>query len=124
MTPLTTLAGALVNNENNNHRGLIVLSDIPKNNQCCGGRFRMNIPCKKAGLVRWCVPLLFFSATLQAEHPKIAVGQNIQVSIAHAQENHGETLGTTDPSDPNRLVGCSMIFPDPLQRRWSDDATH
>jgi hypothetical protein len=84
----------------------------------------MNIPCKKAGLVRWCVPLLFFSATLQAQHPKITVGQNVQVSIAHAQENHGETLVAADPSDPNRLVGCSMIFPDPLQRRWSDGVTY
>ena len=84
-----------------------------------------DITRSKAGFVRWCIaPLLLYSATLQAQQAKITVGPNVQVSIAHAQENHGETLVAADPSDPNRLIGCSMIFPDPLKRRWSDGITY
>jgi hypothetical protein len=85
----------------------------------------MRITSNGVGLILFCVlALLFSSPTSQAQTPKITVGPNVQVSSARAQENHGEVLVAADPSDPNRLIGCSMIFPDPLQRRWSDGITY
>lgn len=85
----------------------------------------MKITNKKTGLILLgLTPLLSLSQGVQAQQPKITVAPNVQVSIARAQEDHGEVLVAADPSDPNRLVGCSMIFPDPLQRRWSDGITY
>lgn len=67
------------------------------------------------------------TAAATAQKPsdlKIKVNANVQVSVARAKENHGEVLVAADPSNPNRLIGCSMIFPDSLSRRMSDGITY
>src|SRR5512146_1829919 len=74
-----------------------------------------------------CFVVLFtlaFSGLSFAQSSRITVGKNVQVSIANAKLDHGEVLVATDPEDPNKLVGCSMIFPDPLTRRISDGITY
>lgn len=68
--------------------------------------------------------VLLLGLHLRAQSTQITVGNNVQVSSAHAQEDHGEVLVAGDPGDPNKLVGCSMIFPDPLTRRMSDGITY
>ena len=75
---------------------------------------------------RCIVALLTFliSVAAFAQSPRISVGNNIQVSLANAELDHGEVLVAADPEDPNKLVGCSMIFPDPLTRRISDGITY
>ncbi|MGB6877167.1 MAG: hypothetical protein WBD87_14165 [Candidatus Acidiferrales bacterium] len=35
----------------------------------------------------------------------------VQVSTDNAQRNHSEVIAAADPSDPNRLLACSMIQP-------------
>ncbi len=65
-----------------------------------------------------------FVATARAQQPTIAVGPNVQVSLARAHEAHGEVLMDADPTHPDDLIGCSMIFPDPLTRRLSGGITY
>lgn len=40
---------------------------------------------------------------------RIAVGLNVQVSLAHGTRTHTEVVMAADPADPRRLVACSMI---------------
>ncbi|MEW6742665.1 MAG: sialidase family protein [Planctomycetota bacterium] len=42
---------------------------------------------------------------------EILVGPNVQVSLAHPDLEHGETTLAADPSDPQRLLGASMVLP-------------
>lgn len=71
------------------------------------------------------VPFMLVASGLAlSQAPRIAVGTNVQVSAANAKLDHGEVLVAADPEDPNKLVGCSMIFPDPLTRRMSDGITY
>ena len=54
------------------------------------------------------------SATLPvAAQPRILVGQNVQVSKAHADREHGEVLLASDPNNPLRLLGCAIV-------KWSE----
>lgn len=46
---------------------------------------------------------------LQAASP-IRVGPNVHVSAARADRSHGELVLAADPEDPDRLLGCSMLF--------------
>lgn len=46
-------------------------------------------------------------ATAQDSSP-IHVGRNVQVSVAHRETPHYETLLAADPSNPRRLMACSM----------------
>jgi hypothetical protein len=55
---------------------------------------------------------------------EIKVGPNVHVSSDNAKLAHGEVLVAADPTHPGWLVGCSMIFPDPLTRRLSDGVTY
>jgi hypothetical protein len=47
--------------------------------------------------------------------PSITVGKNVQVSTARAAEAHEETWIDADPTDPKRLLGCSMVHDDSTQ---------
>src|SRR5258708_380921 len=40
---------------------------------------------------------------------QIKVGKNVRVSAARADVEHDEVLLASDPTDPNRLLGCSTI---------------
>lgn len=76
---------------------------------------------------RRCFAALFtflIAGSALAQTLQISVGNNVQVSVANKELDHGEVLVAADPEDPNKLVGCSMIFPDPLTRRISDGITY
>jgi hypothetical protein len=42
--------------------------------------------------------------------PQVTVGPNVQVSKARDRVAHNEVLLAADPTDPSRLLGCSMAF--------------
>jgi hypothetical protein len=48
---------------------------------------------------------------------QIVVGPNVLVSKGEQAFKLGETLLTADPKDPNRLLGCAMIWLDGARRR-------
>jgi hypothetical protein len=50
---------------------------------------------------------------------QIAVGQNVQVSVAQAKYPMGEVLVTADPKDPNHLLGCGIVYAEAENRRWT-----
>lgn len=51
---------------------------------------------------------------------QIAVGPNVHVSAARAHQAHGEVLLGADPTDPDRLLGCSMVISDEAPvTRWT-----
>lgn len=64
------------------------------------------------------------SSVARGQQPKIVVGPNVQVSAGRANMNHGEVIIAADPKNPDWLIGCSDIFPDPLKRRLSDSVTY
>jgi hypothetical protein len=45
----------------------------------------------------------------------ITVGKNVHVSTARAADAHEETWLGADPTDPKRLLGCSMVHDDSTQ---------
>ncbi len=79
---------------------------------------------RAASVLILCLLFILFTVHVDGQQLKIHVGENVQVSVANAQKNHGEVLMGADPTNPNRLIGCSMIFPDPLTRRISDGVTY
>jgi hypothetical protein len=42
---------------------------------------------------------------------QISVGPNVQVSRSRAQTPHFELLAAADPTNPDHLMGCSIIYP-------------
>src|SRR6185312_6991412 len=50
---------------------------------------------------------------------QITVGQNVQVSVAQAKYPMGEVLVTADPTDPNHLLGCGIVYAEAGIRRWT-----
>ena len=46
-----------------------------------------------------------------ARAQEINVSDMVQVSTDNAQRNHSEVIAAADPSDPKRLLACSMIQP-------------
>jgi len=54
-----------------------------------------------------------------AQINQIHVGQNVHVSQAHAHYSLGEVLLSADPNDPNRLLGCGIVYAESENRRWT-----
>src|SRR6266542_769797 len=52
-------------------------------------------------------PLSYVDAT---GHARIIVGRNVMVSAGHPGWEHAEYISDADPSDPNRMMVCSMRF--------------
>src|SRR6185437_8858972 len=50
---------------------------------------------------------------------QITVGQNVHVSVAQAKYSMGEVLVTADPTDPNHLLGCGIVYAEAGIRRWT-----
>src|SRR6266853_480035 len=50
---------------------------------------------------------------------RIVVGPNVQVSKAHGNYAMGEVLLSADPTDPNRLLGCAIVYAESEARRWT-----
>jgi hypothetical protein len=51
-----------------------------------------------------------FSSTMTVfGQQRILVGQNVQVSKAHADREHVEVLLASDPNNPLRLLGCAIV---------------
>ena len=50
---------------------------------------------------------------------QITVGQNVHVSVAQAKYPMGEVLVTADPTDPNHLLGCGIVYAEAGIRRWT-----
>jgi hypothetical protein len=80
----------------------------------------MKLPALKSKLLALMFAASAVTPTVWGQQPKISVGPNVHVSAANSDKNHGEVLMSADPKDPSRLIGCSMIFPDPMKRRLSD----
>jgi hypothetical protein len=68
--------------------------------------------------------LLLITPSVEAQQPKVDVGPNVQASVANAEKRHGEVLVAADPTNPSRLIGCSMISSDPLSRQVWDGVTY
>src|SRR6266850_3866436 len=43
---------------------------------------------------------------------EIKIGRSVLVSAAHGQLNHSEVIVAADPSNPGRLLACSMVAPE------------
>ncbi len=76
------------------------------------------------GLVLLAILLTVKTTNLNSQPLSIKVGPNVQVSAASPQLVHGEVLMGADPTHAGWLIGCSMVFPDPLTRRISDSVTY
>lgn len=50
---------------------------------------------------------------------QIAVGPNVQVSVAQSKYPMGEVLLSADPKDPNHLLGCGIVYSEVGIRRWT-----
>lgn len=72
----------------------------------------------------FCFSLTTISVAVRAQEPKIAVGPNVHVSKDRANMSHAEVLMAADPKNPDWLIGCSMILPDPLKRHFDDGITY
>jgi hypothetical protein len=55
----------------------------------------------------------------QAQSPAIHVGPNIQVTKALENYSMGEITLAADPVDPNHLLGCSVVYDEGENRRWT-----
>jgi hypothetical protein len=70
-------------------------------------------------LVCLCTGLFIERGTALAQSPSIRVGPNVLVSGAHQKYSMGEVLVTADPEDPNRLLGCGIVYAESENRRWT-----
>ncbi len=71
---------------------------------------------KKAAVISLFVCILTCKERLLAQ---VHVGPNVQVSIAHDNYSLGEVLLSADPTDPNRLLGCGIVYAESENRRWT-----
>lgn len=70
-----------------------------------------NFSCATTCLI--VVAFLFLLTVTVFGQQRILVGQNVQVSKAHADREHVEVLLAADPNNPSRLLGCAIV-------RWGE----
>jgi hypothetical protein len=80
-------------------------------------KYTMEIATRLVSAILLVCALGYMAPSAKAQQPTITVRSNVQVSVAHAKVSHGEVLIAADPTDPNRLIGCSMVVADPLNKR-------
>lgn len=59
------------------------------------------------------------TSNVLGQTPQMRVGPNVHVSKAHENYSLGEILLTADPTDPNRLLGCGVVYAESENRRWT-----
>src|ERR1051325_7334401 len=61
-------------------------------------------------------PLLAVAQQQQPRGSMVTVGPNVQVSTARPKSPHFELLNAADPTNPDHLMGCSIIYEKAQQR--------